>query len=223
MRNDIYKAMVGLPSKIGAGTCLFIGAAAILLPEGRISQIVAPYLSAENTRWTGILLLAFAVIYFALLWLLKPSKQDEPKGPQRSLHNHGVLVQDNASFQNAGTMNFMYGVKHKPLQPKLFDSIGKQSGTVIVRIHNSTDDRVRLANELRDTFVAIGITVIIQDGYHGHDFTGLLVRPAPNAPAIATASLIYQKLSESGMKVSLANEQSAWGAEHIVLIEIGAP
>lgn len=137
MQSDTYKAMVGLPPKIGAGACTAIGALANILPEDRLSQIVGPYLSVSNIRVAGVALLIIAAVYFAALWLLKPSKSDEKEGRQQSLQNNGALVQGNGSFQNTGTMNFIYGAKDASPQGNTFvgdydEKLAAGSGNTVV-------------------------------------------------------------------------------------------
>lgn len=104
MRNAIYKAMVGLPAKLTSAGATLMGLFGTFKPEAA-QKLVGDSVTAENIQYVGVLLLIAAVIYFMLLWQLKPIGGAEGAATiNQTLTSHGP--RSPAIIGDGNTINF---------------------------------------------------------------------------------------------------------------------
>ena len=76
MRTELYSALVRAPSKIGGGAGWLAGVVASVWPHA-VESWTGEMIDSSTIQELGIFLLAFSSLYFAALWLLKPTALDE--------------------------------------------------------------------------------------------------------------------------------------------------
>ena len=108
MRKAIYRAMVSLPAKFVSGGATLLGLFGTFATEAA-RKVVGDRMTAENIQYVGMMLLAATLIYFILLWLLKPGS-DEGGGTTQSPTSHGSYSPATAV---AGDLH--YYAAHPPL------------------------------------------------------------------------------------------------------------
>lgn len=123
MRQTIYGGLVRLPSKLLSGAVTTIGAIGTIWPE-RLKAWIGIGMTPEHIRYVGIALLIAAVIYFVLLWLLKPSG-DPSSSPSASQITHGDKSPAIGTIH--GNPVFNYAPPAPPITQKRKDPYGARS------------------------------------------------------------------------------------------------
>jgi hypothetical protein len=88
MRKTIYRVMVSLPARFVSGGTTLLGLFGTFATEDA-RKVVGDRMTAENIQYIGMLLLAATLLYFFLLWRLKPGS-DEGGGTTQSPTSHGA-------------------------------------------------------------------------------------------------------------------------------------
>lgn len=114
MREWVYGRLVGLPGKIIAAVNTAAGLFGMFASE-RIRSEAGYAVTAETIHSVGDVLLVFSMLYFAALWLLKPT----PKAHQERYRVIlGALDQAVATFDpTAGTMFADHLRNHQHYEP----------------------------------------------------------------------------------------------------------
>lgn len=76
MRRIAYTALTRLPAKVGT-TGIGIGGVVASVWPAKIRDLVGVSMTPDNIRWLGIAALSCALIYFIVLWLLKPTESSQ--------------------------------------------------------------------------------------------------------------------------------------------------
>lgn len=88
MRQVVYEGMLRLPFRIGGGATAVAGVVGSVWPD-KVKSTIGDHMSAEHIQLAGAVALAVALVYFVVLWLLKPSGLNAPAvvgGPSQITH-----------------------------------------------------------------------------------------------------------------------------------------
>lgn len=107
MRRAIYKTLLRAPIKAASGALTTVGAVGTVWPTWVQSKIGGP-MSAYQIELTSKLVLVAGIVYFALLWLLKPGEKEAaperqpPSGPTtHGPQSHNISAQRDVHITHA--------------------------------------------------------------------------------------------------------------------------
>ncbi len=209
MRRIVYSGMVSAPSKVVSGAATLLGLAGTIWPE-KVQNLAGDTVTVDNIQSIGIVLLIASVIYFALLWLLKPGESDSGKG-------NITQTTSGSNFHNihAGTVGEMH--LHAAPPPPAAKQIMRPANSVGERPHPRPQkiegwgrpDKPHVSNlgELAKTESSVSRPDIPLNGFLGRIYKSLGGAPSDDAQK----NLFYKRVNqEIADKVSL-NNVNVWG------------
>ena len=135
IQSIIYKHLTGLPGKVLGHTSALMGIAQVFIPQEKLQSFLeGRTMTAENIHFWGDICLIAGIVYFFLLWVLKPGRDSEDGGNNTKGDGAPITEGDNNSVSSMivhGALNVHIGgvsaAINQPISP-IVDLTGNMNG-----------------------------------------------------------------------------------------------
>lgn len=144
MRRVVYQGMLSLPVKTVSGATGLLGAVGAIWPE-QVQSKARLAMTPDHIRALGIVLLIAALVYFVLLWLLKPGEASasSPGGGQATHGHSSPAIHTNYGPITIGSPPPAERQERKQTDPSNHARDRRGGGPFVMPLNQATADRMR--------------------------------------------------------------------------------